>query len=254
MWSMMCGSDLSNEEWHIGCWHFPLSILSDPLLWISLRGDTTGSVRQYAWNNVLTARWTPCFVSLYHVWISMNFICKFGLWSESRSTFVGVNYQCVNGANTFTWKSFKKNLSCIYWSYCRSSVLQDIYPKCIKMCIINSIADSNEPLGHLRYIMSISLHIRLPGVRQAGFEHERCHRCPRLNFKLLVILRSMEFENNDVSMVVIMDLDLNSKYSNNLRTNCSKRRKFRMLPRDTPKGRCFSKFQYTKYALDSIWC
>lgn len=27
-----------------------------------------------------------------------------------------------------------------------------------------------------------------------------------------------------------------------LRTNCSKRRKFRMLPRDTPKGRCFSKF------------
>lgn len=141
----------------------------------------------------------------------------------------------------------------IYWSYySRSSVLQDIYPKCIKMCIINSIADSNEPLGYLRYIMSISLHIRLPGVQQAGFEHERCHRCPRLNFKLLVILRSMEFENNDVSMV-IMDLYLNAKCFQYLRTNCSNQCKLRMLPREIILGSGPCKEANWANHYDNLW-
>lgn len=122
----------------------------------------------------------------------------------------------------------------------------------IKMCIINWIADSNEPLEHLRYIMSISLHTRLPGVQQAGFEHERCHRCPRLNFKLLVILRSMEFENNDVSMV-IMDLYLNAKCFQYLRTNCSNQCKLRMLPREIILGSGPCKEANWANHSDNLW-
>ena len=161
----------------------------------------------------------------------------------------------------------------IYWSYCRSSVLQDIYvhqnvsikpnrwfkwtpwtPQ-VYHEHISTYQVARCPAGRVwTWAMSSMSKVEfqtsgdsaingvwkqwlvggwtthLKNISQIGW-------FPQVGLKIKNV---WNHRPDDVSMVVIMDLPIlfNSKYFQHLRTTCSKRCKFRMLPGDirTPKG------------------